>query len=89
MAVRNLIFERLVPRPVNGHASWPAPVKRWTNIADPGDVVTLAKELAPSFGDGIRDLSVHNGAKAHDVRPYLTARETGQAIAQALRSGAK
>ncbi|MFE7125172.1 hypothetical protein [Streptomyces sp. NPDC057617] len=89
LAVRNLIFERLMPRPVNGHARWPAPVKRWTNIADAGDVVALAKELAPSFGDRIRDLLVYNGTKAHDVRPYLTARETGQAIAEALRSGAK
>ncbi|MCL7381303.1 hypothetical protein [Streptomyces sp. 35G-GA-8] len=89
LAVRNLVFERLMPRPVKGRARWPAPVKRWTNIADAGDVVALAKELAPSFGDRVRDLRVHNGAKAHDVRPYLTAHETGQAIADALRSGAK
>nr|WP_205380164.1 hypothetical protein [Streptomyces sp. SID7805] len=88
LAVRNLVFERLKPRPVNGYARWPTPVKRWTNIADAGDVVALAKELAPSFGDRVRDLRVHNGATAHDVRPYLTARETGQAIAEALRSGA-
>ncbi|WP_037906053.1 hypothetical protein [Actinacidiphila yeochonensis] len=87
LAVRNLVFERLTPSPVVGHARWPAPVKRWTNIADAGDVVALTKELAPSFGDDIRDLLVHNGAKAHDVRPYLTARETGMAMAEALRDG--
>ncbi|MFJ2174561.1 hypothetical protein ACIOHE_16830 [Streptomyces sp. NPDC087851] len=86
LAVRNLVFERLVPPPTNGHARWPAPVKRWTNIADEGDIVALSKELAPSFGDRIRDLGVHNGAKAHDVRPYLTARETGRAIAEVLRA---
>lgn len=88
LAVRNLVFERLVPRPVNSCVRWPAPVKRWTNIADAGDVVTLGKELAPLFGDRVCDFPVHNGAKAHDVRPYLTARETGRAIAEALRSGA-
>ncbi|MFJ1749930.1 hypothetical protein ACIOJD_27340 [Streptomyces sp. NPDC088116] len=88
LAVRNLIFERLIPRPVNGHARWPAPVKRWTNIADRGDVVALAKELASLFGERVRDLPIHNGAKAHDVRPYLTARETGQAVAEALCLGA-
>ncbi|MER7873251.1 hypothetical protein ABTY63_06750 [Streptomyces solisilvae] len=88
LAVRNLIFDRLTPRPVNGLARWPAPVKHWTNIADAGDVVALAKELAPSFGHRVRDLRVHNGSEAHDVRPYLTARETGQAIAEALRSDA-
>ncbi|AQU67119.1 hypothetical protein [Streptomyces niveus] len=88
LAVRNLVFERLAPRPSDGHARWPAPVEHWTNIADTGDVVALAKELAPLFGDGVRDRRVHNGARAHDVRPYLTARETGQAIAEALGDAA-
>ncbi|MFE4331593.1 hypothetical protein ACFRQM_19865 [Streptomyces sp. NPDC056831] len=87
LAVRNLVFERLTPPPVGGFARWPAPVKRWINIADAGDVVALAKELAPSFGDRIRDVLVHNGAKAHDVRPYLTARETGTVVADVLRDG--
>ncbi|MFE2977303.1 hypothetical protein [Streptomyces sp. NPDC059258] len=32
----------------------------------------------------ITDVPVHNGAQAHDVRPYLTARETGLAVAHAL-----
>lgn len=89
LAVRNLVFERLLPRPVDGQAHWPAPVERWTNIADVGDVVALAKELAPLFGDQVHDLRVHNGARAHDVRPYLTARETGRAIAEALRGDAE
>ncbi|MFD8967974.1 hypothetical protein ACFV0C_23775 [Streptomyces sp. NPDC059568] len=60
------------------------PVKAWTNVADSGDAVALVKELAPSFGGRISDVPVHNGAKAHDVRPYLTARETGRAIGRAL-----
>jgi hypothetical protein len=32
----------------------------------------------------VEDLRVHNGAKAHDIVPYLTAKETGRAIAAAL-----
>lgn len=88
LAVRNLVFERLLPRPTDGRARRPAPVERWTNVADVGDVVALAKELAPLFGDGVRDVRVHNGARAHDVRPYLTARETGRAVADALREDA-
>jgi hypothetical protein len=88
LAVRGLVLDRLVPQPHNGRARWPTPVKRWTNIADRGDVVALTKELAPVFGDRVTDVLVHNGAKAHDVRPYLTARETGQAIASALRTTA-
>jgi hypothetical protein len=77
----------LIPRPANSHARWPAPVKSWTNIADRADVVALTKELAPSFGERVSDLPIHNGAKAHDVRPYLTAEETGRAVADGLGKG--
>jgi hypothetical protein len=84
LALRGLVFERLIPTPSAGHAQWPVPVKRWSNIADRGDIVTSVKMLAPSFGSRVADILVHNGAKAHDVRPYLTALETGQAIADGL-----
>jgi hypothetical protein len=84
LAVRGLVLDRLVPAPAGGYGRWPAPVSRWTNIADRGDVVALAKELAPVFGDRVTDVLVHNGATAHDVRPYLTAQETGRAIAAGL-----
>ena len=33
----------------------------------------------------VKDFLVHNGAKAHDSTPYLTALETGAAIAAGLR----
>lgn len=75
LGIPNLVFDRLEPEP----GRWPN-VSAWTNIADRGDVVALAKELRPLFGDRVRDILIHNGAKAHDVRPYLTARETGLAI---------
>ncbi|CAL9593762.1 hypothetical protein [Streptomyces sp. enrichment culture] len=84
LAVRGLVLDRLEPAPVAGYGRWPAPVARWTNIADRGDVVALGKRLAPVFGDRVVDVLVHNGAKAHDVRPYLTAQETGRAIAAGL-----
>ncbi|WP_163010644.1 hypothetical protein [Streptomyces dangxiongensis] len=57
-------------------------MKRWINIADHGDAVTLIKELAPEFGTRIQDQKVNNGAHTPDVRPYLTARETGLALAE-------
>ncbi len=87
LAIRNLVFDRLIPQPTTGYARWPAPVTRWTNIADEGDVVAMVNELAPRFGERVRDLAVHNGARAHDVGSYLTARETGQAITMALKRG--
>ncbi|WP_405985210.1 hypothetical protein [Streptomyces sp. NBC_00872] len=85
LAVRGVVFDRLAPPPTGGLARWPIPVKAWINVADRGDAVALVKRLAPSFGGRVADVTVHNGARAHDVRPYLTARETGQAIGRALK----
>jgi hypothetical protein len=85
LGIRNLIFERLLPSPVNGHGQYPTGVAAWTNIADSGDVVALAKKLAPLFGDQVDDVLIHNGSKAHDVRPYLTAAQTGRAVADGLK----
>lgn len=79
LGIRNLIFDRLRPEP----GLWPGGLQRWTNIADAGDIVALQKQLNPLFS-GVRDVMVHNGAKAHDASPYLTAKETGEAIAEGL-----
>jgi pimeloyl-ACP methyl ester carboxylesterase len=80
----NLIFDRLIPTPLAGCGAWPAGLKHWTNIADTGDVVALEKNLAPRFGNRVRDVLVYKGSHAHDCSRYLTAKETGLAIAQGL-----
>jgi hypothetical protein len=84
LGLSKLVFDRLVPPPRDGRGMWPGSVRRWVNVADRADVVALVKELATQFDGGVEDLLVHNGAKAHDIRPYLTAAETGRAIAVAL-----
>ncbi|WP_246264170.1 hypothetical protein [Acrocarpospora pleiomorpha] len=84
LGIRGLIFDRLEPKPASGQGFWPTSVKNWVNIADQGDAVALSKGLAPFFGEALSDQLVHNGSHAHDVRPYLTARETGAAIAAGL-----
>ncbi len=84
LGIPNLIFDRLTPPPANGHGTWPPGIQRWTNIADHADVVALAKNLAPLFGNRLIDITVHNGATAHDAAPYLTARETGHATRASL-----
>jgi hypothetical protein len=84
LGIRNIVFDRLRPAPVNERGVFPAGARSWTNVADRGDVVALVKSLQPLFGDGVTDILVNNGAKAHDVSPYLTAVETGRVIASAL-----
>lgn len=83
LGIPNLVFDRLEPEP----GRWPN-VSTWTNIVDRGDVIALVKELRPLFGVKVTDVPVHNGAKAHDMRPYLTARETGEAIRDGLEGAA-
>jgi hypothetical protein len=90
IGIRGLIFDRLMPAPTSNESgalrgSWPGGVKEWTNVADTGDIVALVEDIRPLFGDKVVCATVHNDAKAHDVRPYLTAVETGQAIGNGLR----
>jgi hypothetical protein len=82
LGISNVVFAKLSPKPINGKGVWP-PVKQWFNIADEGDIVALEKKLSPLFGD-VMDFSVNNGAQAHDVISYLTAVETGKAVASGL-----
>ena len=84
LGIRNLIFERLRPTPQDGMGAWPGDVERWVNVADPGDIVALVKDLRPQFGDRVGNELVNNGATSHNIRPYLTAKETGHAIAASL-----
>jgi hypothetical protein len=79
LGIPKIVFDRLVPQPHAGTGRWPPRLRRWTNIADRADVVALTKQLAPQFG-AVTDVLVDNGARAHDMRPYLTAAETGLAI---------
>lgn len=85
LGIPALIFDRLLPAPVDGRGRWPgASDLMWTNLADPGDVVALEKDLRPGFGDRVRNAVVHNGARAHDVVSYLTDRLAGAAVAEVL-----
>jgi len=83
LGIRNLIFDRLDPAPEAGVGRAPVCARLWTNVADDGDVVALVKNLAGCFNT-VTDQRVSNGATAHDVAPYLTARETGAAVAAGL-----
>jgi hypothetical protein len=85
LGIRNLIFDRLTPTPgYYGLGVWPGQVRHWTNIADPGDVVALEKQLSSRFGPRVRDLAIYSGADPHHGERYLTTREAGEAISEGL-----
>jgi len=89
LGLRNVVFDRLRPAPAAVPGSnqvmgaWP-PVRMWANVADTGDIVAAVEDLRPLFGADIRQLRVHNGAKAHDMTSYLTDPGTGQLILAGL-----
>lgn len=78
------LLPRLLPPVVSGKGQWPGTIERWVNIADDADVVALRKALAPIYGQPIEDHKVNNQATMHDIKPYLTAHQTGHAVARAL-----
>lgn len=84
LGIPNLIFHQLRPIPLRAVGSWPRATKKWVNIADQGDIVALVKKLGPIFDGQIEDHLVNNGTTAHDVKPYLSAEETGHAVARGL-----
>ncbi|MFI9586775.1 antibiotic ABC transporter ATP-binding protein [Streptomyces sp. NPDC052236] len=84
LGIRHLTFDRLEPAPYEGVGVWPKSVRRWHNIADAGDVVALVRDLRTRFGPDVQDHLVHNGVTMHDMTAYLTAVETGRAVAEGL-----
>lgn len=84
LGIRNLVFDLLDSGPSHLVGAWPGSVRSWVNIADQGDIVALVKDLGPGFGPQVENRLIHNGASAHNLLPYLTARETGDAIAAGL-----
>ena len=81
-----MLSDVLQPPLVDGVGRWPTCVQAWTNVAAQGDMATMAApQLAPVFGDAVTDRFIYNGRHPHDIEPYLTAKETGAAIAAGLR----
>ncbi len=95
LGIRSVILDRLIPGPArNGRAlqgRWPGTVAQWTNIADRGDFVALVKSLKEVYPsptqNPIVDVEIDNGVSVHQIGRYLTARETGAAVAAGCVSG--
>lgn len=89
LGIRNVVFDRLTPAPVNGQGAWPGSTDRWVNVADRNDIVAMRKQLSDLFAPppgiaGVDDRSVDNGDLPHAIDRYLNSRETGSALGEVL-----
>lgn len=84
LGLRTVVYDRLRPQP----PAVPPVARRWVNLVDPDDLVAAEPDLSLGFPGPAGVLAscytVDNGARPHEATFYLTARETGRAIAAAL-----
>ncbi|MEU7742497.1 hypothetical protein [Nonomuraea sp. NPDC049158] len=72
LGMRNVVFERLLPAPINGLGSRPAGVKRWVNIADKDDIAAIPPDLCGSFtGVDVEELVNLDWIDFHTAEKYL------------------
>jgi hypothetical protein len=84
LGIRNVVFDKLAPRPDVGIGKWPGGVKYWTNLAAKGDIVAAQKQLAPLFGSGVQDVLIDSGWDAHSSTRYLNTKAAGDAVFRGL-----
>ncbi|EWS99638.1 hypothetical protein N865_21705 [Intrasporangium oryzae NRRL B-24470] len=86
LGLRTIVFNKVRPQP----PGYPPQVRRWVNIADRNDLVAAEPDLRPQFGEPPPGCTfdaawtVVNGAKPHDGSFYLSKKQTGIPLAQAL-----
>ncbi|WP_113705076.1 hypothetical protein [Nonomuraea lactucae] len=72
LGMRDVVFERLLPAPVNGRGARPPGVRRWVNIADKDDIAAIPPELCDSFtGVDCEELVNLDWIDFHTAEKYL------------------
>jgi hypothetical protein len=72
LGMRNVVFERLLPAPVNGRGGRPPGVARWVNIADKDDIAAIPPQLCDSFaGVDVEELVNLDWIDFHTAEKYL------------------
>ncbi|MFI1167680.1 serine peptidase [Streptomyces sp. NPDC020801] len=80
LGMPRIVFDRLTPSP-GARGQRPPGVRRWVNIADPGDVVAVPRPLEPHF-DLDQDIETAIGLlDFHTAAAYLTAARTSEILA--------
>ncbi len=82
LGMPDVVFDRLQPGPTQGRGRRPPGVRRWINIADPGDIIAVPRGLATSFTGIGADLTTPIGVfNFHKVTGYLSCTTTAAALA--------
>ncbi|MGP4009009.1 hypothetical protein [Streptomyces sp. 4N124] len=83
LGLPSVVFERLCPAPRDGLGQRPPRVRRWVNLADPGDIVAIPRWLATKFAgvDTDGEASIHS-VDFHRVASYLRLPDVARAIAE-------
>ena len=85
LALPGVVFSRLDPGPSNGRGVRPPGVRRWINIADPGDVIAVPRGLTHYFDGVDADLTTPIGVfDIHKSAGYLSCPTTATALAALL-----
>ncbi|WP_214317308.1 hypothetical protein [Nonomuraea sediminis] len=72
LGMRNVVFERLLPAPINGRGERPKGVGRWVNIADKDDIAAIPPDLRDSFdGIDVEELVNLDWIDFHTAEKYL------------------
>ncbi|MBF8189167.1 hypothetical protein ITP53_26230 [Nonomuraea sp. K274] len=72
LGMRNVVFERLLPAPVNGRGERPKGVGRWVNVADKDDIAAIPPALCDSFtGVDAEELVNLDWIDFHTAQKYL------------------
>jgi hypothetical protein len=82
LAIPHAVFPRLEPAPQEKRGCRPPGVRRWINLADPGDIVAIPIHGVGSNFDGV-DIDEHTVIDAfdfHRVRKYLATARLAELI---------
>ncbi|WP_084958515.1 hypothetical protein [Thermoactinospora rubra] len=72
LGMRNVVFENLLPPPINGRGERPKGVRRWVNIADRHDIAAIPPRLRECFhGVDAEQLVDLDWIDFHTVEKYL------------------
>ncbi|GIH73825.1 hypothetical protein [Planobispora longispora] len=72
LGMRDVVFERLLPSPVNGWGQRPRQVRRWVNIADKDDIAAIPASLRACFTGVDQEFMVNlDWIDFHTVEKYL------------------